>query len=312
MKEWRLGKAMIRLAGCMILATLFMAAAVTAQAAEEPAQPPKESVPARPVTRYPVPISLYHDNYFLLGNAGDAELYGTGTNTQYSKFQISISYRMFLWTKRADTTGLYFAYTQKSLWDLLNYRKSSPFIESNYSPEFFYKFDLENRTVLGINFERLTYIRAGLWEHESNGLDDTRGPDSRSWDRGYLELEYLLAGRYLSVVPKFWWIYHAGGENSDIARYLGYGQITLRSVIPVGDVLDLGLTAAARKGTSPDAKKGSLEFTVVLGSFRYHYREGDTVVPMGLYFQFFTGYGETLLQYNRTNRVFRAGFSFIN
>jgi phospholipase A1 len=295
-----------------MMAALLMASAATANAAEEPAQPPRDSAASRPVTRFPVPISLYHDNYFLLGTTGDRELDGTGVNTRYSKFQISIAYRMFLWTKREDTTGLYFAYTQKSLWNLLNYKQSSPFVESNYSPEFFYKVDLENRTVLGINFERLTYIRAGLWEHESNGLDDTRGPDSRSWDRGYLELEYLLAGRYLSVVPKFWWIYHAAVENHDIARYLGYGQITVRSVIPAGDVLELGFSAAARKGTSPDAKKGSIELTVVLGSFRYHYREGDTVVPMGLYFQFFTGYGETLMQYDRTNRVFRAGFSFIN
>jgi outer membrane phospholipase A len=110
---------------------LFMAAIAMANEAEEPGQPAGESAASRPVTRFPVPISLYHDNYFLLGTNGDAELDGTGINTRYSKFQFNIACRMFLWTKREDATGLYFAYTQKSLWNLLNYKQSSPFVESN-------------------------------------------------------------------------------------------------------------------------------------------------------------------------------------
>ncbi len=294
------------------LAASFMSYALGETIGKNADEPAKNSESARPVTRYPSAVSLYHENYFLLGSAGDEELYGTGINGRYSKFQISIAYRVLMWTKESDGTGLYFAYTQKSLWDLLNYNKSSPFIESNYSPELFFKFDLENKNIFGVQIERLRYVRLGLYEHESNGLDDSRGLDSRGWDRGYIEAEYFLAGRYLSVVPKIWWIYHAADENPDIARYLGYGQLTVKSVFGIYNVCELTLMAAARKGTSLDAKKGNIELTMILGSFRYHYRDFDSVLPMGLYFQFFTGYGETLLQYNRTNRVFRIGLSFIN
>ena len=152
----------------------------------------------RVIVRFPDPVSLYHYNYFLFGTSTDKEINGTGINGQYCKFQISIAYRIFLWSGLKDDTGLYIAYTQKSLWDLFNFKNSSPFIKSNYSPEFFYRIDLYEKTKLGIYFKRLKYLQLGGWQHESNGLGGNQAADSRSWDRGYFEFEYSLLDRYRS------------------------------------------------------------------------------------------------------------------
>lgn len=261
--------------------------------------------------RFPDPVSLYHYNYFLFGTSTDKEINGTGINGQYCKFQISIAYRIFLWSGLKDDTGLYIAYTQKSLWDLFNFKNSSPFIESNYSPEFFYRIDLYEKTKLGIYFKRLKYIQLGGWQHESNGLGGNQAADSRSWDRGYFEFEYSLLDRYLIAIPRLWWIYNVGDENTDIAQYMGYGQLTLKSVIGIKELFELTLMATGRSGSSPDPKKGSIELTMIVGSLQYDYRNRGTMVPLGLFIQYFSGYGETLLQYNKFNRVLRAGFSYL-
>ena len=92
---------------------------------------------------------------------------------------------------------------------------------------------------------------------------------------------------------------------------MGYGQLTLKSVIGIKELFELTLMATGRSGSSPDPKKGSIELTMIVGSLQYDYRNRGTMVPLGLFIQYFSGYGETLLQYDKFNRVLRAGFSYL-
>ena len=94
-------------------------------------------------------------------------------------FQFSGKWRVF-------GSDAYLAYTQKSFWQWINSDQSSPFRETNYNPEVFYRWiptaHLFNHWALDAGFE-----------HESNGKGYTP-PDaagrptslSRSWNRLYL------------------------------------------------------------------------------------------------------------------------------
>jgi phospholipase A1 len=77
-------------------------------------------------------ISEYKYNYFLFYD-------------EPTKFQVSLKCKLFVPTDAIETSGLYFAFTQISLWDMWGWKRSSPFIESNYSPEMFYKLSFEKK-----------------------------------------------------------------------------------------------------------------------------------------------------------------------
>lgn len=249
-------------------------------------------------------VSIYHENYFLLGPHRDLDIDNTNLYGQYCKFQLSVKFRLFIWDAITDETGLYFAYTQKSLWDLFRKKGGPEFVESNYSPEFFYKWCTVNSGILKIS--GLNYLQIGFWQHESNGLGDASKLNSRGWDRGYFEFEYEILRQYLSLRPKAWVIYRKAEENRDITRYLGYGEIRLRSdLIKNSGLFDLAFTADFKKGTGREIRDGSMELTLVVGPFAYE------KIPMGVYLQYFRGYGETLMQYNRYNSSFRAGLSIL-
>src|SRR6187200_647431 len=61
-------------------------------------------------------LTFYKDNYFITGFTMETE----------AKFQVSAKFD--IWPNRGQH-AVYFAFTQKSLWDI--YRTSQPFVESN-------------------------------------------------------------------------------------------------------------------------------------------------------------------------------------
>ena len=119
------------------------------------------------ITSYSIHYTKLYDkeNYLLpltWGNraegSADAEL----------KFQFSFKQQLY--------DGLYFAYTQKSFWRVLDGEDSRPFRETNYNPELFWR-------LLRTTPEGLSWGGDLGFEHESNGA---REPTSRSWNRLYL------------------------------------------------------------------------------------------------------------------------------
>ncbi len=242
------------------------------------------------------PLSANDPTYFLLGSnsehGGDA------------KFQISFKYRPF--DPKGSVaklfpllTDLYFAYTQTTIWDLGG--NSSPFRDSSYRPSIYYRWahDNEGDSASSSIFNKVLpdEWRAGL-EHESNGQG---GLDSRSINTAFFQPSWhidLDNGRRLSLLPKFY-DYLEKSDNSDIQQYRGYADWRVRYGREDGLIID-GLY---RQGTGGYAT-GQVDVSYPL-SDRLFGRTGTFV-----YMQLFSGYGETLLDYNRDGDTqLRVGIS---
>jgi phospholipase A1 len=280
----------------------FVAYSVIAtQAARATADEPDSAAVATKQASAPTPASsavpqldlltFYKDNYFLTGFTDATEV----------KFQFSAKFDV--WPNRGPH-AVYFAFSQKSLWNI--YRVSQPFAENNYAPELFYSyFHAPNRYEpepgCGFFLERVGFI------HESTGEGGAR---SRGWNRIYGESRFACydAGRNYGAVTLQLWAPPLGAtDNPDIAKFLGYGELSLAAGSDGGQrwLGDWEIALHARKGTRA-LRVGSLE-----ADARWRPRYGDfwRFTPY-LYGQLFTGYGETLLSYDRPLTAIRVGIGF--
>ncbi len=189
-------------------------------------------------------------------------------------FQLSAKQQLF-------GTHLYLAYTQKSFWQFINQDQSSPFRETNYDPEIFYRWipDPERFDHWGADFG---------FEHESNGGEF---PSSRSWNRVYLA-PFQAKGRHLAYL-KFWYRIPEGGrstpdnprgdDNPDISDYYGYSELSFSRQIGGKQLLTGLLRGNARTG------RGAVTFTWSVPSHDGSVFYGASV---------FHGYGESLIHYD--------------
>lgn len=231
-------------------------------------------------------LSANEPAYFVLGS--------DSRNGADARFQLSFKYRLFdpdssLASISPIFSNLYFTYTQTSLWDIGD--DSSPFRDTSYRPGIYYGWAGSGKDW------RPNDWRAGL-EHESNGQS---GADSRSINIAYLRPIWhadLDHGRRITFLPKFYH-YLDKSDNDDIQRYRGYADWVMR----YGREDGLIVTGMYRQGTAGYAS-GQVDLTYPL-STRIFARTGTFV-----HLQLFSGYGETLLDYNRDRDTqVRLGFS---
>ena len=219
-------------------------------------------------------LSVHKETYILPITWSD--LYYGGE----SEIEFQISFK-----QQITHLPFYFAYTQKSFWQAYNTPNSSPFRETNYNPELFY------RTEPG--------KLAGPWgldvgaEHESNGQS---GASSRSWNRVYVA-PYLPGKRSL-LYWKLWVRVpeRAGSDdNPDITDYTGWGELHYRYRFAGGQFVHMMLRM------NPSTEKGafSTNFSIPGPPNSYYYL-----------FHFFSGYDESLIDYNRRNTRFGIGIIF--
>lgn len=259
------------------LLTVLLAAPGSAQLNDgvEP-EAAKSAATFDPVAFFKRHIFPYEPIYFIAGH-----------KDPNAKFQFGFRYQI------ADSNqpwlnGFNFAYTQTSLWDLS--APSAPFFDSSYKPELLYIYE----GILGggaTNWYRLD-LQAGA-QHESNGKD---GANSRSLNIAYFRPTLTLgypAGLHLTVQPRAWGYLGGLDDNPDLDEYRGY--VDLRVMLTYKD---LQLSAIGRMGHKGNHPSGQFDLT---------YRLPGTAV----YFeaQYFTGYGESLLLYNRRSDIVRFGFA---
>jgi len=249
----------------------------TAEAYCEPCPPPEVHAPtivlAKPGEQ--PALAAHEASYFLIGNTSDRDT--------DARFQISFKYRLFdpegIFGRYSPLlSNLYFTYTQTSLWDMGE--DSSPFRDTSYRPGLFYEWAGNGSRFMPDEW------RIGL-EHESNGRSDE---DSRSVDIAYLKPAWhydFADGKRLSFMPK---IYHYldKSDNRDIQRYRGYVDWIARYGREDGLVVE-GLY---RQGTA-DHVTGQIDLSYPI-SEKIFARTGSFV-----HLQLFSGYGETLLEYDR-------------
>jgi outer membrane phospholipase A len=237
----------------------------------------------RDTARFLSAFSPYEPNYFSAGSSGD-------TN---ARFQVSLKFRLFNPDTRTPfLEKLYLAYSQTSIWQIGE--SSAPFYDSSYRPSVFFLDDDVQQWPFG-GSSRLGF-QAGF-EHESNGRD---GPDSRSMNMAYVRPTFTLPlwqDHFVSFSPKLY-AYLEKADNPDIAEYRGYGDYQIK----VGKLDGLQLATTLRKGTSRDPYSALFDLSYPLKTATFGNLGGY------LHVQFFDGYGESLLDYNRHVRPqFRVG-----
>lgn len=223
-------------------------------------------------------FSLFKDNYFVggipLGNKP------TARNSDV-KFQLSISQRLTK-SKLPFDTYLFLQYTQKAFWNVL--QESLPMRDLNFNP--------------GIGLGHLIirhnkYIGKGylMVEHESNGKDSIY---SRSWNKLTFAAAVLL-NRNWEVQFKGWIPVIDGGENKDILKYNGIFQVAANFRTD-NRRLNCGLIVTQRKAWFGFNTQVEL-------SYKFNNKENQY-----FFLQYYNGYGENLLEYNRYKSMLRVGF----
>ncbi len=234
-------------------------------------------------------LQPYHTNY-LLPVVYD---HSSHEGREHLETQFQISFKKTIFEDLLGFDEKYaFGYSQTSWWQ--TFKDSSPFRETNYRPEVF---------VYGFYGDRNSSLKGyqlGLL-HESNGRDLEK---SRSWNRIYLRTFWQMGDFF--VAPRVWYRIperkkrsindRHGDDNPDIEDYLGYGDIKV--IYPWGRHL---FSAKLRNNLKFNSKnKGSFEFEWTFPLWSKNF--------FG-YVNYFTGYGNSLEDYNTHNDRIGIGFA---
>lgn len=246
--------------------------------------PPKFAISFfRPTYVMPYYYTFSPYNSIYQGNTPDDE------ELKHNEIKYQFSFKVPLWKSILNSpSSLYLAYTQMSYWQA--YNKYAFFRSTDYEPELFLQTDL-NKHMFG-NWD-FNVFSIGL-VHQSNGFGNSL---ERSWNRAYLM--GAISNPFLMIAIKPWIIFRDSTyerQNPHMAKYMGYEQVVI---------------ALKWKSTVI-----SLETRNFVNGFN---RSGNTLsisFPLTKYLngyvQGFSGYGQSLIEYNhRTNSV-GVGFSLSN
>lgn len=216
--------------------------------------------------------------------ADEAGLTGDKLQEIEVKFQLSLQLPLAR-DVIAGHGDLYVAYTQVSVWQAYNRDYSSPFRDTNYEPEGYLSFDTDC-DLLGL---RLRIVQCGF-VHQSNGRADLL---SRSWNRIYANF-ILERGNFACALKPWWRIPESEEEDNNprIENYYGYGE--LRTAYKWREHV---FAALLRNNFKFDGNKGALELNWAF----------PLAGQLKGFVQFFTGYGETLLDYDETDERLGIG-----
>lgn len=197
--------------------------------------------------------------------------------------------------------SLWFGYTQQSYWQLFNGAVSRPFRTTDHEPELVYIYPHQIDLPGGWKY-RLSGL--GL-NHQSNGQSL---PLSRSWNRVYLmgAAEKELGGdSRLDLQARVWQrVRERSGqdENPGISDYIGRAE--LAGHWQINRTHSLGLTL--RHSLKSEAR----------GSARLEWMKASTSIAdsaaLRYHVQLFSGYGDSLVDYNRRRTVLSVGLSLVD
>ena len=226
-------------------------------------------------------FGAYKDNYFIFGTAIGPKPTRQNTNV---KFQVSIQHKL---TKSTLPWGtyLYLFYTQKVFWNVLE--DSMPMTDLNFNPGIGLAKPLFSKT----DGRYLGKVMLVL-EHESNGRD---GAESRSWNRVTLGANLLL-DRNIMVHAKLWAPIIDGCHNRDILRYCGVYQAGLQ-------VMSNDRRFSASVLLTKRCRWNIFAFNTTV-ELKYNLFKRDNQY---LFLQYYNGYGEGLLDYNKFHSQMRIG-----
>jgi phospholipase A1 len=270
--------------------TFDLAAAEEEQndAAEQREEIEKENV-LRPFT-----LMAHRQNYILLAahnfQGYDTEEFseafgGEDFSFKNTEAQFQLSFKaplaVDLFDKKID---IFAAYTARSFWQVYQTDISSPFRETNHQPEVWLEFHPE------FEFFGFSTLPAALGAaHQSNGRS---GNLSRSWNNVFADVGIQRGNFLVSIRP---WVRipesDENDDNPDLTDYLGHGE--LRFAYKYNDNV---FSLMSRNNLESGFSKGAVEVGWSFPIPYYPYMKG--------YIQYFSGYGESMIDYDRyVNRI---------
>ena len=195
--------------------------------------------------------------------------------------------------------SVWFGYTQQSYWQLFSPQISRPFRTTDHEPEVMYVYPTTAQLPFGWKWR---YSGIGL-VHQSNGQSE---PLSRSWNRAYLMTGMELDNRW-TVNARVW---KRIGESTDsddnpgISDYIGRGELSVFWNMNKDNTVGATLRSSL---SSSDRGSVRLEWMQTLGSGL-----GGGKSNLRLHTALFSGYGDSLIDYNRKRTVFSIGLSLVD
>jgi phospholipase A1/A2 len=209
-----------------------------------------------------------------------------------AKLQISLRAKVAEGLLLPDA-DLWFAYTQRSFWQVWNPQQSSPFRNTDYQPEAIYVVPVPKAWSALPGGWQWRMAQLGI-VHQSNGQS---GALSRSWNRVYAATtvtrgQFSLALRMQQRLGE-----KTDDDNPDIVRYLGNTEL-VASWLP-----GLATASVTWRTHALTGQRGSLQLDWTYPVLRSQ--------PSGLrwYAQLFSGYGETLLDYDHRQTSLGLGLT---
>jgi phospholipase A1 len=218
---------------------------------------------------------------------GQAE---SSENYKQMESKIQLSLRAKLMTEfLLPGADLWFAFSQRSMWQLWNNQDSAPFRNTDYQPELIYVVPVAEQWGDLPGDWQIRMLQFGI-AHQSNGQTK---PLSRSWNKVYAGLavdkgEFGLNWRYHQRISE------QGDEddNPDLIDYIGSHEL-MASWLP-GDATAM----LTWRNDFSYLSRGSWQLDLTYPVDR------SKMDGLRWHLQMFSGYGETLLDYNfRQNSV---------
>lgn len=250
----------------------------------------------------------YQPNFFLpahitsnINKAPQSPTRGQAqTNENYkqmeSKIQVSLRAKLMTGLLLPDA-DLWFAFSQRSMWQLWNNQDSAPFRNTDYQPELIYVVPVPEQWGDLPGDWQIRMLQLGI-AHQSNGQAK---PLSRSWNKIYSGIavdkgEFGLTWRYHQRISE------TGDEddNPDLIDYIGSNEL-IASWLP-GDATAMLTWRNDLAYLSRGSWQLDLTYPVdksKLDGLRWH-------------LQVFSGYGETLLDYNFRQNSIGIGVMLFN
>jgi phospholipase A1 len=228
------------------------------------------------------------------------------TATDYQKvearIQLSVRTKMAQSIFTADDAtrrdSLWFAYSQQSNWQVFNSDLSRPFRTTDHEPEVIYVYPTSWNLFGDM---KMRYTGLGL-VHQSNGQSK---PLSRSWNRAYI-MAGMENSRRVRITGRYWQRFSESAESDDnpgISDYIGRAELSAFW----NPNRDNTFGVTVRHSLRSDAR----------GSFRLEWLKalGTSANPdsnLRLHTQFFSGYGDSLIDYNKRRNVLLIGLSLVD
>ena len=196
--------------------------------------------------------------------------------------------------------SVWFGYTQQSYWQLFNSDLSRPFRNTDHEPEVVYIYPSDFTLPGGW---RMRYSGAAL-THQSNGQSL---PLSRSWNRASVMAGFEKDDRFM-LTAKLWKRLKEDAikdDNPHIENFIGRAELAGAWNIDQKNTVGATLRHNLRSNGNGSLR---LEWLSTLGT------SSNSTIGSGLRFhtQLFTGYGDSLIDFNRRRTVLNVGLSLLD